>query len=280
MSMTLKDAWLYAATWGSAMTAGDPGACLYGFDESFRVQSETHRADCLAEMVRNRASVEASPDKYEPDEIAQIDLLCAVLKRAKLAGEPGALDGADAFTAAYVAAMLWTDNAPDADSGADFERLAASDDDSPEGSFPASCTADDIAPDALASITADCAAFQEQAAELLALAYTRSGRYLDPSDPRGASYDAERAGHDFWLTRNGHGTGFWDRSELRTVDRDEYEALCAKMRAPGVTPDEWSALNVERNALESASLGERLSELAKGFGQSDSYFGDDGRIYV
>lgn len=23
--------------------------------------------------------------------------------------------------------------------------------------------------------------------------------------------DPEQAGHDFWLTRNGHGTGFWDR---------------------------------------------------------------------
>lgn len=22
------------------------------------------------------------------------------------------------------------------------------------------------------------------------------------------------AGHDFWLTRNGHGTGFWDRPEM------------------------------------------------------------------
>jgi len=24
----------------------------------------------------------------------------------------------------------------------------------------------------------------------------------------------EQAGHDFWLTRNGHGVGFWDREEL------------------------------------------------------------------
>ena len=24
----------------------------------------------------------------------------------------------------------------------------------------------------------------------------------------------EQAGHDFWLTRNGHGTGFWDRPEI------------------------------------------------------------------
>lgn len=24
----------------------------------------------------------------------------------------------------------------------------------------------------------------------------------------------EKAGHDFWLTRNGHGVGFWDRPEI------------------------------------------------------------------
>ena len=24
----------------------------------------------------------------------------------------------------------------------------------------------------------------------------------------------EQAGHDFWLTRNGHGTGFWDKQEI------------------------------------------------------------------
>lgn len=24
----------------------------------------------------------------------------------------------------------------------------------------------------------------------------------------------EKAGHDFWLTRNGHGAGFWDRPEI------------------------------------------------------------------
>ncbi len=24
----------------------------------------------------------------------------------------------------------------------------------------------------------------------------------------------EQAGHDFWLTRNGHGAGFWDRPEI------------------------------------------------------------------
>ncbi len=29
-----------------------------------------------------------------------------------------------------------------------------------------------------------------------------------------AGFSAERMGHDFWLTRCGHGAGFWDRNEL------------------------------------------------------------------
>lgn len=32
----------------------------------------------------------------------------------------------------------------------------------------------------------------------------------------------ERFGHDFWLTRNGHGAGFWDRSELADPLPTEY----------------------------------------------------------
>ena len=38
----------HAAQWGSYMTGGDPGACMYGFDDSGRVQSESHRAECIA----------------------------------------------------------------------------------------------------------------------------------------------------------------------------------------------------------------------------------------
>ena len=34
--------------------------------------------------------------------------------------------------------------------------------------------------------------------------------------------NVEQAGHDFWLTRNGHGTGFWDRPET-------YGEHCADM---------------------------------------------------
>ena len=54
--------------------------------------------------------------------------------------------------------------------------------------------------------------------------------------------DADYAGHDFWLTRNGHGAGFWDR---------------------GI-----------------GELGEHLSHVARECGSCDLYIGDDGRIYA
>lgn len=234
MGMTLKDAWLYAAQWGSFIRNGDPGACLYGFDESFRVQSEAHRADCLEQMAQARATVEADPAHYDADELAQIDMLCERLTSAKLEGAPGALDGADDFTAAYIEALFFTDNAVNADDGRTFEAQAASEDEENEGSFPNSATVEDIAPETLEAIKADCAAFQTEAAHLLAQAYDRPGYG-----------GAAQAGHDFWLTRNGHGAGFWDRS-----------------------------------ALDAGDLGDALTEVAKRYGQADSYFGDDGRIYL
>lgn len=56
-------------------------------------------------------------------------------------------------------------------------------------------------------------------------------------------FDAETAGHDFWLTRNGVGAGFWD----------------------GDWPTE---------------LGEKLTTLSKSFGECSLYNGDDGLIYL
>jgi|11BtaG_2_1085332.scaffolds.fasta_scaffold00312_30 hypothetical protein len=37
--------------------------------------------------------------------------------------------------------------------------------------------------------------------------YSRIVCYLSPDN-------IEQAGHDFWLTRNGHGAGFWDKPEV------------------------------------------------------------------
>lgn len=58
--------------------------------------------------------------------------------------------------------------------------------------------------------------------------------------------DMERAGHDLWLTRNRHGTGFWDRVYGDDLDKD---------------------------------LGERLTEAAHKIGERHLYLGDDGVVY-
>ena len=47
---------------------------------------------------------------------------------------------------------------------------------------------------------------------------------------------------DFWLTRNGHGAGFWDRGL--------------------------------------GSVGDELTKNAKPFGSVDAYVGDDGKVYL
>jgi hypothetical protein len=55
--------------------------------------------------------------------------------------------------------------------------------------------------------------------------------------------DAAYSGHDFWLTRNGHGAGYWD----------------------GDLPD---------------PLGEQLTAIADTFPHCDLYVGDDGKLYI
>ena len=52
---------------------------------------------------------------------------------------------------------------------------------------------DDISPAALVEIYEDCQAFYE-------------ANFDDLAD-----WNPEQAGHDFYLTRNRHGAGFWDR---------------------------------------------------------------------
>lgn len=55
--------------------------------------------------------------------------------------------------------------------------------------------------------------------------------------------DEAQNGHDFWLTRNGHGVGFWDRGYDKEV-------------------------------------GDALTKASESFGEVDLYVGDDGRIYA
>jgi hypothetical protein len=57
-----------------------------------------------------------------------------------------------------------------------------------------------------------------------------------------ANLDPAQVGHDFWLTRNQHGAGFWDRGL--------------------------------------GAVGDRLTKAAHAYGESDIYQGDDGNWYV
>lgn len=81
----------------------------------------------------------------------------------------------DKFTKAYLDCALWSSNGDD------------------EEPLDNNYSVDNFEPDFVQQAQEDCEAFQADNAELLA--------GLDPG----------QCGHDFWLTRNGHGTGFWDR---------------------------------------------------------------------
>jgi hypothetical protein len=73
---------------------------------------------------------------------------------------------------------------------------------------PEDCDADDVWPGCYPKILEDCDRFQRENEELLNEAY-QTMRRDGYGDLR--LYDVTDAGHDFFLSRNGHGTGFWDR---------------------------------------------------------------------
>lgn len=81
----------------------------------------------------------------------------------------------------------------------------------------------DYHPETLAQMLADCQQFQDLAGELILC-------------------DLKMAGTDFWLTRNRHGSGFWD--------------------------GDWQE-----------DVGRKLTELAHSFGERHLYVGDDGKIH-
>lgn len=106
--------------------------------------------------------------------------------------------------------------------------------------------ADDIHPDSVASMRKDIEDMLAYCKE-----NTRRGEFSGGSWSAGPDLELyegsrrgreEQFGHDFWLTRNGHGAGFWDRGL--------------------------------------GGLGDALTEASKTFGSSDLYVGDDGELHV
>ena len=81
---------------------------------------------------------------------------------------------------------------------------------------------EDCSPELLKEAEADCASFITDV--------VMSG--LDA-----AAWTDEQFGHDFWLTRNGHGTGFWDRGHGPVGDALTKLAKCYSTRSPYVGDD-------------------------------------------
>ena len=122
----------------------------------------------------------------------------------------------DEFTRAYIEAALWS---------------STTDDDTP---MDRDYSVSDIAPETLAKMTADCESFQKANIEYIAW------DNLTHFPHRTSTH--EHAGHDFWLTRNHHGAGFWD----------------GDWKEPAAT---------------------KLTEAAHAMGEVNLYVGDDGKIY-
>lgn len=170
-----------------------------------------------------------------------------------------ALANCDEFTRAYIHTALWSSNEHKYGECPCCGKLAVLDRyPEPEFEEEAMCGAegcgvreiaspepmdsnykpDDLAPTTLAAMRADCAQFQAEQGDTLAAAIATGEVRAGPDfGPIG------RAGHDFWLTRCGHGCGFWD--------------------------GDWPE-----------PMAETLSEAARTFGNVDLYVGDDGKIHA
>lgn len=110
----------------------------------------------------------------------------------------------DTFTRAYVECALWASHEDGTPLDDNYDPM-------------------DFHPDALAAMVADCQKFQEENADDIVT-------------------NLSGAGHHFWLTRNGHGTGFWD--------------------------GDWP------------SAGDRLTEASDAFDETWLYVGDDNKLHI
>jgi hypothetical protein len=99
----------------------------------------------------------------------------------------------DDFTWAYIEAALWSSNDESDDQGGD--------------PIDQNYGPEDLDDAALQKMIADCKAFKEANAKKIAT-WGRARFWRRREQPK--TTPDEQAGHDFWLTRNGHGAGFWD----------------------------------------------------------------------
>lgn len=118
----------------------------------------------------------------------------------------------DEFITAYLEAALWSSSSGEHENFDDFEF-------------------EDIHPKCLAQAIADCESFKAQAGDLI----------LDEDNYAGSRPSQtmlEQAGHDFWLTRNHHGVGFWEDGDWADSVRDPLTKLAHSFREVNVTEED------------------------------------------
>jgi len=105
--------------------------------------------------------------------------------------------GLDRVTRAYLECALWAEN----------------DESTPSGGEPLdrNYTVKDFAAESVTQALSECAAFVERMAEARAV-------WGDKAEEEGVeldegNFDSSDVGHDFWLSRNGYGAGFFDSPE-------------------------------------------------------------------
>lgn len=133
-------------------------------------------------------------------------------------GHRQAQSGMDEFTRAYIEAAFWTSTDESDESGG--------------RPMDENYGFQDLDEQSVQEIIQDCQKFQEEnAADLEEFSELMSGKEWS---------GMEQAGHDFWLTRNGHGVGFWDR--------------------------------------DAGEVGERLTKASEAFGEAYLFVNDDGTV--
>jgi hypothetical protein len=125
----------------------------------------------------------------------------------------------DTFLASYIETALWSSND---NNGVPLDSFEYAD--------------SELAEETVKAMQADCIKFQAEAEKLFEVFNCNSNDYP-------ISILDYHVAHDFWLTRNHHGAGFWD----------------------GDYPE---------------PLAEQLTALAHQFGESNLYLGNDGKFYL